>query len=499
MISFGRRRIWIATTVTFAILACAGGKARAEDGGPLFCIVPIKDGEATAADANQAWRITDQTFRIPGLPSLVFTPTLRRRQWTIDASRRLVPYVGSFPHSFLDKGQWVREPWSLRVVAFTFGAPPMGGGVSVLRPGSGFEKIADGSFNNIAVLPRRKVTVVTSSSGTAMIFGDHELTPWLSRQQMDAHGIRGIYSVHDAPFLKATVIVDLDRHVHVLTDSDEWYSVGALDKKDYGSLKDAPGSQGELFAANSSVLFIRKEPGSSYFRADVLDSGYRYGASWPFKVSGLFGQVLTYRSWGLFGYGRGWRRLTVNGFETIPGGDIGMPRPDPFDGQIQDLPTIGRALIEGHDGLFLYDGKMLTPIAGAERKVIGDYPIAYDLPSIGRVVVITRNGLFNLTTDRGLVAVKSPFSTERPFMQTIADWPDSGVALIATRSGLFSLDADLAAKPVPGGAALETSSSIQSPFTGIDPSTGEMVLTGQHALFLAVDTKRSHDDSCREP
>ena len=146
MISSGRGRFYIATAVALGILACIGVYARAEDGGPRFCIVPIKNGEATAADANQAWRIADQTFRIPGLSSLVFTPTLRRRQWTIDASRRLVPYVGSFPHSFLDKGQWAREPWSLKFVAFTFGVPPMGGGVSVLRPGSSFEKIADGSF-----------------------------------------------------------------------------------------------------------------------------------------------------------------------------------------------------------------------------------------------------------------------------------------------------------------------------------------------------------------
>ena len=176
-----------------------------------------------------------------------------------------------------------------------------------------------------------------------------------------------------------------------------------------------------------------------------------------------------------------------------------MPRPDPYGGRIQDLPTIGRTLIEGRDGLFLYDGKTFTPVAGAERKVIGDYPMAYDLPSIGRVVVITRNGLFNLTTDTGLVAVKTPFSPERPFMQTIADWPDSSVALVATRSGVFSLDADLTVNPIPGSGTLQASSVIPSPFTGINPSTGEMVLTGRHALFLAVDTKRSHDDSCREP
>jgi hypothetical protein len=491
------RSLGIAAAIALGLLAAAWN-AHADDEGARFCVVPIKDGVATIADANQAWRITRNPFRIPGLPSLVFTPVNRRGQWTVGASRRLVPYVGSFPHSIIDRNHWVREPWSSRIVAFTYDVPPRGGGVSTLMPGTGFEKIADGVFDDIAVLPRRKITVVTSSTGTPTIVGDHKLTPWFSREQMDAHDIKGIYSIHDASFLNATVVVDLDRRVYVLTDNDEWYRVGALDKKDYGPLLDGPGSQGDLLAGNSSALYIRKDSSSGIFRADVLDSVYTYGASFPFRVSSLFGQVLTYRGWGLFGYGRGWRRLTDNGFENIPDGNIGLPRPNPYGGSIQDLPTIGRTLIEGQDGLFLYDGNMLSPIAGAEQKAIGDYPVAYDLPSIGRVVVITENGFFNLTEKGSLVAIKTPFPPEKAFMQKIADWPDAGVALVSTRSGLFTLDADLVAKPIQGGGAIEVSSPL-SPFTGINPSTGEMVLTGTHALFLAVDTSRSHDGACRGP
>ena len=497
MIIFDRQRVCsIAGVIAWSFLASVRC-ATAADSAVRFCVVPVKDGVATAADVDQAWRITNIRFQIPGLPSLVFTPGNRRGQWTIDANRRLVPYAGSFPHSYIDRGHWVREPWSSRIVAFTYGAPPTGGGVSVMAPGSGFEKIADGAFHDIAILPRRKVTVATTNTGSSMIVGDHGLTPWLSGEQMEAHDIHGIYSLHDAPFLNATVVIDLDRRVYVLTDNDEWYRVGALDKKDYGRLLDAPGSQGELLAANYGVLFIRKDLGRRPFGASVLDGGKAFGASLPFKVSSLFGQVLTYSN-GLLGYGRGWRRLTSSGFETIPGGDVGVPRSDASAAQIHDLPTIGRTLIEGFDGLFLYDGKTFSPVSGAERKVIGNYPVAYDLPSIHRIVVISETGIFELTKEGNLAAVNTPFPAERPFMQTISDWPEAGVGLISTRSGLFILDADLVAKPIQGGDAVEELPGY-SPFTGVNLSTGEMVLTGRRALFLAVDTDLSHDDACRKP
>jgi hypothetical protein len=97
-----------AATITAGLLLLFGQSAFAEIVGPRFCIVPVKDGAPTAADVDQAWRITDVAFRIPGLPSLVFTPMNRRGQWTIDADRRLVPYVGPFPHNFSTEanGSW---------------------------------------------------------------------------------------------------------------------------------------------------------------------------------------------------------------------------------------------------------------------------------------------------------------------------------------------------------------------------------------------------------
>jgi hypothetical protein len=189
--------------------------------------------------------------------------------------------------------------------------------------------------------------------------------------------------------------------------------------------------------------------------------------------------------------------LTPDGLEAIAGGDIGLPEPGTFPyGLIDDLTTIGRTLIEGRDGFFLYDGEKMTPVAGGDRRAIGRLPWVYELPSIGRVVVVTRNGMFELTKAGALVALSMPFQADGLPLPEITDWPESGVALVSTRAGLFTLDSDLKATPVVGGDSV--SFGRGNPLTGVNPATGEMVLTGARALFLAVDAQRSRDGTCWE-
>ena len=486
----------IIVTVGFLVALAVPASAATYD--PRFCIVPVKDGVPTGADVGEAWRITDTAFSIPGLPSLVFTPQNRGGQWTIDANRRLVPYTGLFPHTFFDRGQWVLEPWSSRVVAATTFR-----GISFLKPGAvGFEEFDNGRkgpFLGVYVLPRRRLTVVTSSTRGPLIAGERELTPWLSAVEMAAHNVHGIYSILDAPSLNAAIVLDLDGNVHVLTDDDQWFQVSTLSRDDHGIVFDAPGSKGALYVAGSSVLFVHRVDDSSgfHFQADTLRSTPAFGAGWVFPVAKLSGQVLTFAGGGLFDYHKRWRRLTPTGFEDIPGGDIGLPNPETFPyGRIEDLSSISRTLIEGRDGLFLYDGEKITPVVGAERRIIGKLPWVYDLPSIGHVIVVTTSGMFELTRDVALVPLSMPFPADGLPGPQIADWPESRVALVSTHIGLFTLDADLKATPIFGGDNVGFGGL--NPATGVNPATGEMVLTGSRALFLAVDAQRSHDDTCQK-
>jgi hypothetical protein len=492
-----RHKLARAGAIAAALFGCLPRAALA-DASDRFCIIPVRDGAPTEKDIGATWRITSDMFRIPGLPGPVFTPVNRGGQWTIDAERRLVPYQGRFPHSFLDKGHFVVEPWSQRGVAVGYGA-----GVSVLLPGTGqFVGIEGGGRidGGPFLLPRRNLTVVISSMGAPKIVEDQSLRAWLTDEEMTAHGMRGIYSIHDAPSLSATIVVDLDRKIHVVTDDGRWQAVGNIGKDDFGHLIESSAAGVVLLVANKSVVAIRRSgnDSDSQFFAETVATASSSGAGSAFLESRLFSQILSYSAGGWFGVQRRWRRFGSDGrLEDIPGGQLELPRPVLFkEGRIQDLPTIGRTLIEASEGFFLYDGKTITPVVDGGRERLGDLPRVYDLPSIKRVLVTTRSGIFELRPEGSLVAISVPFPADGLPMPAIADWPESGVALVSTHAGLFSLDANLEVAPIPGGSQIGLGWLEFS--NGTNPSTGEMILTGQGGVFLAVDSQHGRDGTCRD-
>jgi hypothetical protein len=462
-----------------------------------FCLVPVKDGAPTEADIGQTWRLSIHAFRIPGIAALVFTPANRRGQWTIDADRRLVPYNDSFPRSSVDKNRWVTESWSARTVAITWR-----GGVSVLRPGHGrFEALEEdnrpglGSYIGIQTLPRRKLTIIVTAIGFPLVVEENSLRSWLSQAEMIAHGIRGIYGLYDVPSLAATIIIDLDHRIHVLTDDDKWQQVGSIGADESGRVFEIPNSHAALFIAAKSVVAVRRIGETGDFSAETLSTTDADGAGARYLTTKLFGQVLTYDSGGHIDSRRRWRRLEHNGFEDISGGDVGNAHERIFPhGRIHDLPTINRVLIEGGDRLFIYDGQTFSPVIDGWNNRIGDFLRVYDLQSIKRVIITSRNGMFELTADGRLVSRLMPFPTDGLPEPEVADWPESAAALVATRNGLFALDADLNAIQVSGGDQIGL--GWLGFANGTNPGTGEMVLTGSRGLFLAVDARRS-PDTCR--
>ena len=479
-----------------AAVACLAPVQGARADAARFCIIPVTDGAPTEADIGQTWRITNPTFQIPGLPALVFTPINRGGQWTIDGNRRLVPYDGLFPLTYLDKGEWRVEPWSSRVVAIRRDAE-----IVVLNPGSGrFEAIenksGERSFRAVYTLPRRRLTVAVGGSGAAFTVGDRALKPWLSKEDLEAHGVRGILSLQESETLAATIVVDRDRRIHILSDDSRWQEVGSIDADDSGSSVDVPASGGAVFIASRSVLALRSNGDGTGYSAESLARTKAGEAARLFLVSRHFGRVLTFDRGGFFDRRTRWRHLGPHGFEDIPGGDIGVASPQVFPhGRLQDLPTLGRALIEGESGLFFYDGTKIQPVAGGERARIGDLPHVYDLRTIGRVIVAARNGLFELTADGSLTARPMPFAVTGLPQPALADWPSAGVALISTRDGVFALDANLTAMPIPGGDRVGLEWLDFS--VGVNPGTGEMVLMSRSGLFVAVDARRSRDQPCR--
>jgi len=468
---------------------------------PPFCIVPILDGAPTEADYGTTWRIINTTFNIPGLPGPVFKPLNRPGLWTINRDRRLVPYVGAFPANRDDK--WTKEPWSGRVV----GVPSVKGVPVVLDPGDRtFEQIhspdsRDRGFSGPFMLPRWRQTIIISGwTNTVLATQDRSLRPWLSPRQMKMVGLDSIEALHDASSLSATIVLghvrgERKRLIYVLADDDTWHSVASLPEDDFGGeVIDAPGSAVALLRTAKTVFAIRNHgpAASPRYSAETLQQSTSGNIRSVYHVSNLFGQVLA------FAPRARWARLTPAGaFKDIPGGEIGLVTYSDSlpEGRIQDLPTLRRTLIEGRDGLFLYDGTRIVSVPDSTPDRIGKYPRVYDLPSIGRVIVSTRHGLFELDREGRLVARPMPFATEGSPWPEFIDWPAAGVALASTKRGLFVVSREWNASEIPGGDQVELGFGGERWETNM--ATGEIILIGRRGLFLAVEGRREGAHTCR--
>ena len=494
-----------AATALLVFAASNQHLANAQQPPPRFCIVPALDGAPTAADHGDTWRISVAFFEIPHLPAPVFTPSNRRGQWTIDRNRRLVRYEGPFPKSFLDAGNWVEEPWSSRVVAVTYG-----GGVSVLEAGSSrFVKMYGATQSNgyngganyagIQILPRRRLTIAITNGEMPLVVGGDRLHAWMTPDELKQHGLRGIRNLQDAPSLGATIVLDADGHIHVVTDDDKWSEIGSIDRDDHGQVIDIGNPGVVLYESGRSVLAIRKvdDNGSKYFAALTLATA-AFNAGSAIKASPLFHQILAYDgTWPMHLWPR-WRRLGPEGFADIEGGDVGIALAEiGAGGNYHDLPSLHRGVIQGRDSLFLYDGTRVTPVANGGSDRVDKFAHVYDLHSIGRVLVASKKGLFELTADGALVHRPMPFPTEGLAEPAITDWPEAGVALVSTKSGMFVLDGDLHAESVAGGEQVGFSGwwSVVRPIAAANAT--ELVLTATPGLFLAVDSSRSLDNPCR--
>jgi hypothetical protein len=215
------------------------------------------------------------------------------------------------------------------------------------------------------------------------------------------------------------------------------------------------------------------------------------GADQRAKPSSLFGRLLTYDR-GSDGQMR-WRHLGNTAFEDIPGGAIPVPYPKiaPY-GNIRDLPLLRRTLIDSGDGLFLYDGSAIVPVPDKRSRPDRFIGRPVDLPSIGKTLLMTSTGVFELTPGGGLKRVSLPPPTHG--LVGLADWPEARAALLSTGGGLYALDGDLRATFIPGTDTIGISTSKFA--VGVNAGSGEMVLSARSGLYLTVDSVRPDAGSC---
>lgn len=209
-------------------------------------------------------------------------------------------------------------------------------------------------------------------------------------------------------------------------------------------------------------------------------------------ISKVFQRTLVYDGdW--FGWFR-WRQSTPGGLANIKDGDIRMPSGGSPNSHVYDLPTLGRTLIDGAEGLFLFDGNGLAPVLNGRREIYGEIRHVYDLSAIGRVLIVAQHGVYEVTRDGELVARPIPLPTNLFPGLEFVDWPSTDVALASRPAGIFVVDNDLHVTPILGGDEVENVGTglVQGEIEG----TGDMILDGRRGVFLAVDAQHGGAETC---
>jgi hypothetical protein len=498
---------------------------RADDMRDRFCVVPVLNGEPTAADVGETWRMTNSQHRIPGLPSLVFTPTNRQGEWIVDKDRRFSKYVAPFPKSYLDKNNWVREPWSGRVVATNSRT------VNVLKQGKEEfeslllpEELRANNFGRPYLLPKTEETLVTTA-GDVYVVGQGALLPWAWSSVLKQNGIKRP-SFHFSKELGATIILNSNvkyqseksTDVFVLSDDGKLDALGELKtSKYYVDLLDLEGENSAVLKTAFVVARIDvsgEDDGGKTYSMEILHTQADNGAGSNFVQSILhktvlqqkelqysLGQVLSnyffnwesddrverpeYKQWYL---------VNRSGLSEIPGGKLQSADTyrRAFD-LFMELPELGISLIEAADGFHWFDGKDITLIPNSSPEVIGKSKIFAGPQSIGRLIFKSEKGLYEfLKTGPKPLSVAALAGPEFHIVN-VRDWPEAHVVLVRTKGGLFALDSDLNVVQIDDNTVVGSSLS----FVGTNPKSGDMILEGEKSLFVLVDTVRNGKDICQ--
>jgi hypothetical protein len=468
-----------------------------------YCIVRV-------GDLGKNVLIGRNFHRILGLAPVFTPPGPGGARYTLSSDRRLIPFSGPYPTSYLDQNpdprssfafddHWKTEPWSGRIVATPF-TP---GAVAILEPGNrSFKTMGEPHdvYSGPFILPRTHETIVTGR-GHAWVVGGNSLQPWKPADALIRAGAGGISAVYDATSIQAIIAVDTAHRLWGTLDDIKWQKLVSLDKYAFGKVFNSPGAKSALFVSEKAVTKISKAEsgGAAVLVAETLSSTNANGADRNFAYLPLFGDVLEYgrgpvgeflRRPGFSPPKPGWRKLTPSGFAPIPGGDNAGAAPQAAPGwKVKALSSLGIALIDGAGGIFTYDGKKVVAIKGGERTKIGKYPTSYDLPAIKRTLVKTPSGL-NALNGNELVDIPAEFAKS---LLTVSDWPEAERAVVFSADTASIIDSKLEVLETLDIKGIGFDSSISD---GTNYQTGDLIFTGKHGTYLIVDTKRNGRGAC---
>lgn len=445
------------------------------------CLTPVLYGRPTKADVGQSFRMVNKPSELPGTDRVWLAAYNRGGQWTIDNEGRYTPFPGVDAQDMFGL-TFVHEATSGRLVAAADGNllrfdHDLGAFVPMLRVADQYQSI------RLTRIEREDLTLMIVGARVLRLRGDRA-EPWSEFPE-------GLTQAFDLPGLRAVLFAGGDGILRIRRDSGVWTSVGQLTHdghRDYVERVDqSPDGQTALLRLRStegpSDRLLALTRSKDAFRIQPLGStdNSRDHSGPQILYASASDEILKFEQPNP-GSSPRWSRLTAGGFSSIEGGLPLVRNGDFLIFSLTALPDRRATVFPTDEGLAIYRAGRMSLLPGPEGG-LGPLPDVVDLPTIGRTLILSRNGLFELTRDDRIVRLEAPFSTGGLPPPLIFDDPKRQAATISAREGLFLLKRDGRFERVRGGSAPpkfgdERVASL--------PLSGDVLLDLDNALWLLV-------------
>jgi hypothetical protein len=443
--------VFIFHRVNILIAACAllGAAESAHANAERFCVVRVKNGAPTAKDVNQAHRLMRDVQILPGISRPIIFPTNRGGVWTIDEDGAFVPLVALFPQD-RPFNKIAFEEHSGRIIGFNTQTPR-----SIYaydKQAEAFQELridseAFGGFSSLLYVPRLQSIVLGTRKGLAVLRGDK--VEFLFDLNKNAEWITSLF---DLPQYKAFIvgingnletiaIIEEDGTVRRIGTQKRWNFINEVEDRGEGTVWIT--SRRDRFV----VELQKDEKGIFRFHSSRLEAADENPRNSEFIKR--------------FGY--------------------------PIRNGEEKIWTISRGVISSKDGraLRLNTGKLDIELSASKSDDFGQVWQIKDHEIIGRTIVYTSSGLFELLPDNNLVRISEKLNES---LSSFFEWPRfKAVFVFAEKNGVYMIRSSGEANILEGGRL----DPLYFKIAFVMPTRDELVFIARDGIRLIVERDKN--------
>lgn len=455
-----------------------------------LCVMPVIDGEPQASENYAAFRMVSNVITLPGHPSpWILNHNRDEYEWTIDATGRYAPFVGSTPRDTFGLNFIVEEPAGRIVGASDKRLLQLLPGQDAFRVVSDLRANNGSSRVSLARLPREQLTLVSHADTVSVLTGE-TLSEWSEAEDLSVAGLRGFWKTFDLPQLDATIFADGWNKVAIRFDDGRWETI-VLPPEDHDYIENAqyaPGSDAILLRFARRTAIIQFASDDTNWKAPTVVRHPRRSAGHAGAPFIPIGGKAIIRSSDKPSGNAAWQTLKAGSWQPVAGGDFAFRVQGKYSDTFARMLRIGRFVSMSSGNLMMFDGIGFHAVPHTTIEEVGALPEVLALSVIDKMVLNTEHGLFELRQDLVRMERGWPFVTGGlPKPQFIEAKLARQVIVIAD-DGIFAIAPDGQIERVPGGELIKV--GFGDHFAGEIPVSGDLIINANNALHL-VTTERS--------